>query len=187
MELPEPISWINKRLQDEYGSQDLSKPYWRIVWSEDQLEKRLGTFRDIVNGIFIREVTEVREVPKYRQWIREKYVLERLIEVPAFNLAELLEKKLSYEPVWVFENSKGEFQPPLFRIAKFIIETVHQQASKSVGVKYKDPDLDPKESLERQRIRIDKLQEELFGNETEVGTSLSHKEGVGYTGKGVKE
>ena len=180
MQLVEPLEWINKRLLDEYGSHDLSRPYWRVVFSEDQFEKRYGTFTDIVNGIFVREVTEIREVPKYRQWIQQKYLLERLIAIPMINRVEMLEEQLSYEPVWVFEDAQGNYLPPLFRAAKFVIERVYQQAAKSVGAKYKDPDSDPKEAAENYKKRIDGVVSELFGNETAIGDGLKEDHAVGY-------
>jgi hypothetical protein len=181
MELPEPISWINKRLQDEYGYHDLARPYWRVVFSEEQLEKRWGTFRDFDdNGNFIREVTEIREVPKYRQWIQGKWVLERLTTVPLPNVVELLGEQFSYEPVWVFEDNKGNALPPIFRACKFVINAVLNQAARTVGAKYRDPDSHPEEAKERQKSKIEQLELDLFGNETPVGDALAQDSGVGY-------
>jgi hypothetical protein len=176
MELPEPIEEINKHLKDDYGCLDSIKPNWRIVWSEDQFETRL---MDVTKDGFSLINPEYREVPKYRQWIQNKYVLERLVEVPYINENELT-NKISYEPVWVFENGNGDYQPPLFRAAKFVIETVHKQAAKVVGVKYKDPESNPKEAFEVREQRLQGLEKELFGNETTIGDSLMKDSAVGF-------
>src|SRR5689334_9373374 len=98
MELVEKIEVLNSRLVDHFGIDTVTgDAIWRIVFSEDQFEKRLGTYDDITKGgIYLRTVTEVREVPKYRQWIHKKYILERLVLVPETNLPELPCLKQSY-------------------------------------------------------------------------------------------
>ena len=60
------IERCNKWLKDRYGADANGNPNWRIVWSDDQKESRLGKFTDYTpSGIFIRTVKEIREVPKY--------------------------------------------------------------------------------------------------------------------------
>ena len=91
MELTEPVDSINKQLVDHFGTDTITGlAMWRVVFSEDQFEKRLGTYDDFTpSGIYLRTVTEVREVPKYRQWIKRKYVLENLVLIPDINKKEL--------------------------------------------------------------------------------------------------
>jgi hypothetical protein len=182
MELTEPIDLINKQLVEHFGSDTVTGlPMWRIVFSEDQYEKRLGTYDDYTpGGIYLRTVTEVREVPKYKQWIHERYVLENLVLVPVVNEKDLPTQKMSYEPLWVFQTGSGQYLPPKFEAAKLIIDTVYASMGKSSIAKYKDPDagLTIQECHERKVKEIDNLQKELFGNETLVGDALAHKQAV---------
>lgn len=179
MELTEPIESINKQLIDLFGIDTITGlAMWRVVWSNDQREKRYGTYDDFTpGGLYIRTVTEVREVQKY-PWIRERFILERLCVVPEVNANDLPTSKLSYEVMWVFENDRREYLPPRVDACKFVIDTVLAAMGKSDLVKYKES-----EKTEEERIEaVNKLQEELFGNETEIGDALAHKYGVGYTG-----
>lgn len=170
------VAAINKWIAEAYGRFDTTdKPVWRVVFSEDQMEKRWMTHTpegfQLINP-------EVREVPKYRQWIQDKYVLERIVAIPEFVENELVEQ-ISYEPVWVFEDKHGKPLPPRLDATKLIIDQVYAQAAKTVGAKYKDPEIvDSKSSKEAKLARIDNLVRELFGNETETGDALSYKEGV---------
>ena len=182
MELTEPVESINNQLIDLFGVDTLTGlPIWRIVWSADQYEKRLGTYDDYSPaGLFIRTVTEVREVRKYSQWIIDKYVLERLVVVPEENQPELPMSKLSYEPIYVFQTSSGMYLPPRVDAAKFVIDAVYAAQGKGSLARYKDPDagLAPDELVGKRAKEIDNLQEELFGNESYVGDALAHNEAI---------
>lgn len=172
MELTEKIESINQSLIDLFGIDTLSgSPIWRVVWSEDQLEKRLMEYTD--SGLQLI-TPEVREVPKYRQWIKERYVLERLVLIPSVNEKELPSSKISYEPMFVFENNKGDYLPPKLLVAKIVVDTVYAAMGKSNLAKYKDPDT----SIESWNERIAKTQEELFGNETDITDALAYGEGI---------
>lgn len=90
---------------------------WRIVWSNDQFEKRFGRFRDIHKGsnILIREVEEVRLVPKYG-WIQDRYILEKNVFAPDPTgcLIETLHAP-HYEIVWCFQNAETKEPQPIIR------------------------------------------------------------------------
>lgn len=179
MELTETIESINSLLVDHFGKDTVTGlAMWRVVWSEDQYEHRLGTYDDFTPaGIYLRTVTEVRHVPKYKQWIKEKYVLENLVEIPIVNQQELPDSKISYEPIWVFQTGSGVYLPPKFEACKLIVDSIYATKGHKNLVKYKDPEagLSKADQFEFQRDKIDKLQEELFGNETLVGDGLAHK------------
>lgn len=168
----ERLERLNTRLKTEYGYfQGSPSPNWRVVWSEDQFEKRYGTFEDRTpEGYLIRRVSEVREVPKYRQWVHNKYILERMMANFTHN-GEMI-TKMQYEPVYVFENPEN--QPPIFDAIKFIVELVYEQAARACGVPYvkyaEDPDAEEK--------RIAKIREELYGDRTDVSDALAYKEGI---------
>lgn len=168
----ENLDRINDQLINLFGTDTVTgRAMWRIVWSEDQFEKRLMDVTD--EGLSLL-TPEVREVPKYRQWIREKYVLERLVLVPEVSQKELAGVKLSYEPIFPFEDKNGNALPPNIDAAKFVIDTVYAAMGKTSLKKYTDPEADP----ETKRKRVDKLVEEIFGNETDVTDHLSRQTGV---------
>lgn len=182
MELAETIESLNQQLIDLYGIDTASaQAIWRIVWSEDQFEHRLGDYEDFSPaGIYLRTVREVRWVPKYRQWIKQRYVLERLVAIPVTNMPELPASKTSYEPIWVFQTTSGVYLPPRIDACKLIVDAVYAAQGQGDLVKYKDPDagLNKEQQFEKKRGEIDKLQEELFGNESYVGDALAHKQGI---------
>jgi len=171
MELTETIDSINKQLKELFGIDTISTmPIWRVVFSEDQFELRLGTYDDITPaGLFLRTVTEVRKVPKYKQWIHRKYLLERLVVVPTHNKEELPDAKMSYEPIWVFEDKYGRYLPPRLDAAKFIIDTIYAaQYSNHNLARYKDPENSQEAVEELKKKRVDNLVEELFGDESSL-------------------
>ncbi len=175
------IDRINVTLLDHYGRLE-NLQTWRIVWSTDQREWRYGTYEDFTTeGIFIREVTERREVPKYAQWAPDKWVLERLIVVPVDSSPDhpQIDTALSYEPLWTFQDDL----PPEWVAVKFIVDSVHENMRQhDTGVKHRDPDSTPDEAAYNKEVRLKDIGESLFGNETETSDALAYKQGVGYTG-----
>lgn len=179
---PSDLEAMNQALIDLYGiDTSTGQAIWRVVWSEDQFEKRLGTYRDITpNGLFIREVTEIREVPKYRQWIREKYVLERLVVIPDTNIPELPATKLSYEPMFPFEDAQERALPPKLEVCKIVIDTIYAAQGKSSLAKYVDEEAknDPK-----RKQAVKEIYDELFGDETKITDALAMGHGIVVPGK----
>lgn len=175
------VDRMNEWLKKNFGYFN-DQATWRIVWSEDQFEMRKGTFNYFDdNGTFLRTEVGIQNVPKYRQWIKEKYVLERIMPVPEINRDELI-TKLSYEPVFVFDNDKGEALYPRLDVAQLVIEAICRQAAKTVGAKYKDPMADPKIAPEVRKAHIDGIVKELFPNETETGDALHYKDAMVSSG-----
>lgn len=177
----ETISNINRRLRDIYGTFDVTEyPYFRVVYSDEEFENRLITHTK--DGLALVKPTVIL-VSKYKQWVQNKYILEHLVEVPEENQAELAGKKFSYEPLWVFEDKNGNALPPIWGAIEHIIETIRENIEGAgKGPKYKDPyaGLTKEQFEEFEKVRLDGLQIELFGNETEIGDSLSQDSGVGY-------
>ncbi len=170
MELTESIESINRQIIDLFGIDTVTgDAMWRVVWSEDQYEKRLVDTTP--EGLFLLTPV-VREVSKYKQWVHEKWVLERLVLVPDVNKNELPSQKVSYEPIWVFEDKEGDSLPPTVWACKFIIDTVYAAMGKRGLRKYVDEE--EKNPVETREKRIDKLQEELFGDESGLlGTTIT--------------
>lgn len=173
MELREPIEQINKRLIEEYGYAENNQPNFRVVFSDYQFEKRLTGYTD--EG-FPLLYPEVRELPKYKQYIQAKYILERLVPVgPESDLTV----KVSYEPAWTFQDRNNCYLPPFFEGCKYIADALLSQAGRSSGhAKYKDPLIEPGERLRQ----VESVERELFGNETETGDALAYGSGVSLSG-----
>jgi hypothetical protein len=175
MELRELIEDINEKLLSEYGT-ELScgnKPRFRVVFSDDQYEKR---WTDYTDDGFELVRPEVRILPKYKQWVRGKYILERL--VPVVGETDLL-TRISYEPAWVFEDKHKNYLPPFFEGCKYVIESMYQAiGKKDTFTKYKDKNISEEERL----IELKRVEDLLFGNETIVGDHLAYKTGVTVPG-----
>lgn len=164
MELAEPIESINSQLIDLFGVDTATgQPMFRVVWSELQFEKRLTDRTD--SGIQLIAPV-VRELPKYRQWITDRWVLERLVVVPEQNIPELVGIKLSYEPLWVFRGKFDQYVPPTLWGCKFVIDTLYAALGKQSLAKYVDEE--EKHPVEAREKRIEKLTEELFGDESNI-------------------
>ena len=169
MELRESIESINEKLLNDYGTEFGNAPKFRVVFSEDQYEKRFTDFTD--EGLELI-YPEVRLLPKYKQYIREKYILERL--VPVVGETDLL-TKVSYEPAWVFQDKHGNYLPPFYEGCKHVIESLFSAIDKAgTFTKYKDKNI----SVEERAAELKKVEDQLFGNETEVGDHLAYGTGV---------
>lgn len=154
MQVSESIESINKQLRELFGVDTVTgREMFRVVFSDDQLEKRLGVYSDFTReGIYLRTVQEVREVPKYRQWIEAKYILERLTVVPFVNAQDLPTSQLSYECIFVFENFKGDPLPPRVDVAKIAIDSLYAAQGKTNLAKYKDDYSQYTEEARNQRL-----------------------------------
>lgn len=166
--MSEKIETINQFLKDTYGiDTDDSLPIFRVVWSEDQYEKREMKFTN--SGIELLH-PEVREVRKY-SYLKDVYVLERRVLVPEESQKELVGLQKSYEPLWNFKTEDDTPIRPTIAGCQFVINTVLAAQGKSSLHKYKHPmdGLTAQEAYELNRQRIDKIQEELFGDESSLG------------------
>lgn len=169
MELIETIESINEKLKREYGSFSDGRVNFRVVFSEDQFEKR-WTNRTAEGFELLHP--EVRELPKYKQYIHQKYILERLVPVgPDSDLTE----KTSYEPSYVFQDKNMNYLVPRFDVCCFIIESIYAAMDKTgTHARYRDVN----ESSEIREQRLKEMEQTLFGNETEVGDALAYGSGV---------
>lgn len=184
MELTEPIESINKQLVHLFGiDSDTGRPMFRVVSSWDQYEKRLT---NVTAEGFKLQYPEVIEKPKYDQrdvdW-KGKYILERLVIVPLANAEELPTSGMSYEPLWVFKDNMNNPLPPRVDACKLIIDTMYAALGKSSMAKYVDPDLNPETRIEEKIKRVTELEEQLFGDESNLLLRTVTGEAVGYTGE----
>ena len=172
MELRESIESINKKLIEEYGTEFGNAPRFRVVFSEDQFEKRMTNYTD--EG-FELLLPQVRLLPKYKQYVRAKYILERLI--PVTGETDLI-TKVSYEPAWVFRDKHDNYLPPFFEGCAHVIESMLKVSGKSSFAKYKDNSVLPEERL----AELKRVEDQLFGNETKIGDHLAYGTGITVSG-----
>lgn len=172
-ELPAEIKKINRQLESHFGiNTDDMRPMWRVSWSDDQFEKRMTDRTD--TGIILLH-PEVRELPKY-QWVKERWILERLTAVPESQIKELAGAKTSWECVWAFA-SKDTTQPvqPSFTACKFVIDLIHAASGEGSMAKYLNPeDSDPEAAAKR----VAAIELELFGDESGLLGKTFKGEGI---------
>ena len=174
MELREKIEDINTKLVEEFGKELDGRPRFRVVFSEDQYEKRLTGYTD--EGFELPQ-PEVRRLPKYKQWVHQKYILEHLIPLP--ESSELVEK-MDYEPIWTFQDKHCNYLPPFFDGCKFVIESMLMaMGRRDTFVRYRDKNV----SKEEHEAHIKKVEDELFGNETDLCDDLHYGSGIVVPGK----
>lgn len=166
MELTEPIESINNQLIEHFGIDTITgQPMFQVVWAADQYEKRLSKFtRDGFELLY----PEMMLLPKYDQRdldYKDRYILERLVLVPDVNVSELT-TKLSYEPLWVFRDRFENYLPPTFWACKFAIDTMYAALGKKSLIKYVDEEA--KNPIESTQKRINQLENELFGDESDL-------------------
>ena len=169
----ESVEVLNQRLIDYFGlDTNTGQPMFRIVWADDQLEKRLVQRTEAgIEFIF----PEIMEVKKY-SYLPHMYVLEQLVIIPEVQKKEIPGKNLSYEPLWAFKDKDNNPLPPIWTATKFVIDTLHAAMGKKSMRKYVDSELNT--TVEGKDQRVKELAAELFGNETQTTDALAYKEGV---------
>jgi hypothetical protein len=183
----ESIETLNQRLIEHYGrDSNTRKPMFRIVWANDQLEKRLVDYIESGNGLAGIHLLhpEVREVKKY-PYLKDLYVLERLVIVPFQDQDTLPVSKLSYEPIWAYRDGDDNPLTPVWPATKFIVDSLYAALGKKSLRKYVDSEKNTTPEGRDQRIK--ELEGELFGNETEAGDALRYKEGIVVPSNYTKE
>jgi hypothetical protein len=169
----EKIEVLNQRLIDYYGMDTVTgQAMFRIVWANDETEKRL--VYELESGVELL-YPMVMEVKKY-PYLKNLHVLERLVVVPDEQQKDLPANKLSYEPIWAYRSDDNRPLYPIWKATKFIVDTLYAALGKKSLAKYVE---DEKYTTEEGREdRISELQSELFENETEVGDALAYEEGI---------
>jgi len=159
------IAAINDSLKHQYRVLD-GRAMYRIVWSDDQLEKRMGTYCDYYGSILIREEHKcLREIKKYWYLTTPCWVLEKLVFLPHERemydlIKELVEARNgTYETVYTFINKKGEHLPVVHEIVEVILHTLHNPTQKM-----SQSDFEAMEKLE-EKAEMDLFEAELMENE----------------------
>lgn len=171
----ERLDVINQRLLEHYGRFEDGRANWRVVFSNDEFEKRIVDCTPEGLSLAYPEVREVRKYP----FDDGKYILERLIGIPDGALTDLT-TRTSYEPVWTFQDKDGNALPPIWDAIYCIVHTVtHNLSRAGMGVPLKQPE-GLGNTAEEIRDRVEKLEKELFEDETEITDALRYDSAVGY-------
>lgn len=133
---------INDKLELYYGRELDGRPRYRVVWSTNLTERRVGEFNEFYGSIYLRTTIGVKEVPKY-PYDRDRWILEKLFYVK--NKEILAEKPGSYEPVYVFKGPSGEFLPLAWKVVDMIVGFAE---ARPVGIKLTDKDWSAQEQQE---------------------------------------
>ena len=167
--LPTDIQTLNELLKEHYGiDTESTMPMWRISWAADQYEMRVD---DVTPSGVKLLFPEMMNFPKYSH-IKTEWILENLVLVPSFQQAEIGDVKKSYECIWRFRDRNDKPVNPEWWACQFVIDLVYAaKTGNPMNVrKYFDPELGatPQETIDKNRARIDKLVEELFGDESSL-------------------
>ncbi len=156
------VEIINKWLKKQFGSDLRGRPWFRLVWSETETEKRAGVFENFTDsGIWCGEFRGIREVKKYNNPIyKDRWILEKLIY--GLSNPEIwgdTVKDGTYEPIWVFRGPGDTYQKPTTKAVDFV---VHSLLGKKPKLTQKDVDYEEEQSLNKE---IDHEYEAMGGNE----------------------
>ena len=166
--LSEPLAITNRRLLDKYGTNLSGMARYRVVFTNDQFEKRKSTFRDFHNGVvLIREVEEVRTVPKY-PYAKDCYILEALNRCEG---EEVLDHN-GYEPLFIFRDKNDNPLDPVWRVIEMVVHvSLHPE-------KLSPSDFDDKERKEYEK-ELEYLEQYLDNQSPEIASALH--DGVAIT------
>jgi hypothetical protein len=111
----ENVTLINKKLKELYGTEYDGRVRFRLVWSEDLIEKRIGPVYS-PGGVIISE-KELQECRKYG-YIKDRYILENYN--PAFRANPEIAVSDGYEPLFVFQKKGAYLKPYLWACERII-------------------------------------------------------------------
>lgn len=115
---------IHKYLKKQ-GLTPFGAPIFKLVWSEDEREMRRGTFNEFYGEIFLRTFVGVKNVPKYN-YIKDRWILEKWQPSAVLELPES-ERRGTYEPFYVFEDTNHNYLEPNLKAIEFLIEFSRRQ------------------------------------------------------------
>lgn len=161
------VNRINRSIAKQYGHDWLRRPIFRIVWSDKQIEVRLGAHEIFYGSIYLRTDYGVHTVPKYT-WIKERWILERLF--PNNAAVTGIEADHTYEPLYVFQDKNGNYLPPILRAANLVC-----WSALNPTVKHRDFNTEMLEQIAKDAVQIE---EYLESESPYIATMLHNREAV---------
>ena len=173
------VDSINKRL-GVYGVNSYNEPVFRVVFSDDQTEKRNGVFNEYFGSIFVRQVRGVKEVQKY-PWIKRKWILERWAPGElSYHPSLVTDKNGVYICVYVFQDANGNYLPPIWRAAEIVVKHLLNPRTKSRALAEDREQLEREEKEEVNRI-VEELKIQSDEHSTKDSKSYRESASIGYT------
>ncbi len=116
---------INDSLRGEFGTNPSGQQYWRVSWSNKQVEFRKRTYEEHYHGIYLRTITAIEECPKY-PLIKERWIIERWIAPDPIYTDEIVSAKEagSYECIYVFQDKDRNYLPLNLTVAVIVIKSL---------------------------------------------------------------
>ena len=158
---------VNQILLDHFGKDLLGKPKFQVVWSNDETEVRVGTFDEYFGGIYVRTLSGAREWKKY-SYLSDKWVLEQLVPT---NNPELKER-LSYEPIYVFQDKDGNYLPLNIEVAIAVVNSIMNRRE----VKPRSEKQDLYEENEKVRKEKEQFKKALKDHDSEFERRIRNQE-----------
>jgi hypothetical protein len=112
------VDSINKKLADRYGTTLGGLPHFRIVWSNDLYETRIGSFNEFYGQIFLRTFVGAKKVRKYN-YIHERWILEMWKAEQTLPSNELPNPD-GFECIYLFEDKNGNPLPAIWKAVELI-------------------------------------------------------------------
>ena len=179
------VDFINECLK-VYGHNQYDDPIFRVVFSDNQIEKRQGIFNDYYGSIFIRTVREIREVLKY-PWIKRKWILERWAPGEISYHKDLVtEKNGVYVCVYVFQDVNCNYLPPLLKVCEIIIKSLLNPRRLAEALA-EDKTIGDKEDEKEVNEIEEELKIQSDGIATKDRKSYRESASVGYVSDKIKE
>jgi hypothetical protein len=159
----------------------LDQPLMRLVWSDDMHELRRGTFTDFdVHGNPIRTYTKLETVLKY-SYIKERWILEKWAPPEHVLNPELPEShKGSYEPVYVFEDFRGNSLLLNLKVAQMVARNSLLGKSRSLRKS------EIAERHEQKEKQLDKRDWDILNDESALVSQLHDGSAIILPGKEIK-
>ena len=134
---------------------------FRLVWSDEQREKRWGTFVHFdMHGNKIGETQKLEECLKY-SCIKERWILEQWFPPEVTINPELPESHLgSYEPVYVFEDNSGRSLPLRLDAVQFVVKCAMKPKRSELQRKIDDKNAHEEKDNKIFKADLDLLQDE---------------------------
>jgi hypothetical protein len=169
----EKLKLINKHLLKVYGLTIDGQPKFRLVWSEDLLESRFGTFEDYTpGGIFLRREVGIRQVKKY-SYLKDRFILEAYTPEQKQN-SEIVNGD-KYESLFVFDK-KGQFLSPEVWACDYVISRYH--LAMGGGLEKRTDSMDARAHEEEIDKEAQKFVEYMEGEDSEMMQSFRAGESV---------
>ena len=113
---------INRRLILLYGRDTTyDKPNWRVVWTDELVEKREGEWEDFTPaGIYLGTKKGIREVKKY-DYLKPCWMLEKLHHAMIRGVHDEVKEPYTYEPIYPFLDKDDNNLPLNWKVVEIIV------------------------------------------------------------------